>query len=452
MSKLPEKETEGVAGDGESVDKTAPSSINEDDDGRGEKKINKRKKNKKRDRRAHRVEGQMPAPPLSAYNFFFRAERLGGSDGKRDEPKSQAQDATSGADTKGLSDFQTMTKSIGRKWRELPADQKRTFEDLAKEDLGRYRRELAEYNEEIIRSTKIGRASLEGRIKSVIQRRIQNSENDSKPSAAPAQMPESGAINNHEYPRFPTQQFAPPPTESNTQRFDRVISDPRESLGIQMGTSGLTRQYDPLLQHYAAENVILQHLLSGIAQSSLSTVEQPSPSPMFSHLLHQLQDAQASQSNARMVDSALSRATLFDQMNHLRSSQIGGRFESAPSLLHSQQQPIEAQEATAWRQLQQQILNPLHNFSPYEPSPSVADFLIAERNGNVFGQLEAGKNQQLGLQNVFQAIPQHQLALLQRLRMQLSQTGSTTATTPTVDPQELLRQMMAEEERKSQQR
>ncbi|GAX29433.1 hypothetical protein FisN_16Hh126 [Fistulifera solaris] len=451
MSKLTDKEIEDVANDVESIDKTAPSSINKNDDGREEKKINKRKKNKKRDRRAHRVEGQMPAPPLSAYNFFFRAERLGGSDGKRDEPKSLEQDAPSGADTKGLSDFQTMTKSIGLKWRELPADQKRTFEDLAKEDLGRYRRELAEYNEEIIRSTKIGRASLEGRIKSAIHHRTEDSENDSKPFAATAQIPESEAVNHSELSGFPTQQYALPSTESISQRFDQSTSDLRESLGIQTSTSGSTRQYEPLLQQYAAENVILQHLLSGIAQSSLSTLEQPSPSPMFSHLLHQLQNAQESQSNARMVDTALSRAALLEQMNHRLNSQIGGRFENIPSLFHSQQQQTEAQEATAWRNLQQQILNPFHNFSSSEPSPSVADFLIAERNRNLFGQLEAGQNQQLALQNVIQTTPQDQQALLQHLRMQLSQTTAITST-PTVDPQELLRQMMAEEERKSQQR
>ncbi|GAX26290.1 hypothetical protein FisN_16Lh126 [Fistulifera solaris] len=454
MSKLPDKAIEDVARDGESVGKILPSSLTKDDDGRDEKKSNKRKRSKKKDRRANRVQGQMPAPPLSAYNFFFRAERLGGSDGKRDGPKSQDQDTPSEADTKGLSDFQTMTKSIGLKWRELSADQKRIFEDLAKEDLGRYRRELAEYNEEIIRSTKIGRASLEGRIKSAIQHRTDDSENDAKPSVATAQIPESGAKNHTEFPGFPTQQFALPSTESNSQHFDQITSDPRESLGMQTDSSGLTRQYEPMLQQYAAENVILQHLLSGIAQSSLSTLEQSSLSPIFSPLLHQLQDAQASTSNARMVDSALSRAALFVQMNYLRNSQIGGRFDNLPSLLHSQQQPLVAQEAIAWRHLQQQLLNPLQNSSSSEPSPSIAEFLIAQRNRNVFGHLEVGQNHQIGLQNVFRATPQDQQALLQHFSMQPSHTGSTTtiATTPTIDPQELLRQMMAEEVRKSQQR
>jgi hypothetical protein len=454
MSKLPDNVIKDAAGDRESVDKTLPSLMNRDDDGQDEKQKNKRKKNKKRDRRAQRVQGQMPAPPLSAYNFFFRAERLGGTDGKRDEPNNQDHDTPSEVATKGLSNFQTMTKSIGLKWRELPAHQKRTFEDLAKEDLGRYRRELAEYNEEIIRSTKIGRASLEGRMKSAIQHRPDDSENDSKPSAETAQIAENGAVNPDGYPGFPTQQFVLPSIESNSHHFDQATSDPRESLGIRTDTSGSTRQYEPLLQQYAAENVILQHLLSAIAQSSLSTLEQPSPSPMFSHLLHQIQEAQASQGNAQMLDSALSTAALFERMNHLRNSQFGGRFDSVPSLLTSQLQPTEAQETIAWRHLQQQILNPFQSFSSSEPSPSVADFLIAERNRNVFGHPETGQNQQLGLQNVIQATPQDQQALLQHLRRRLSHVGSApaTATTPPVDPQELLRQMMAEEERKSQQR
>jgi len=63
-----------------------------------------------------------PKRPLSAYNFFFQAER---------------------AETRGCAE--DVSKVIGKKWRELSENERLVFTNLAKMDTDRYKSEMAEF-------------------------------------------------------------------------------------------------------------------------------------------------------------------------------------------------------------------------------------------------------------------------------------------------------------------
>jgi len=98
-----------------------------------------------------------PRRPISGYNVFFKEER-----GRWNI--SSIQSGVENTRSNDDSAFRTMTKAIGKRWRELSADQKMRYEKVASEDMQRYRKEMNEYKQKMIRDTAIGRASLEGRL------------------------------------------------------------------------------------------------------------------------------------------------------------------------------------------------------------------------------------------------------------------------------------------------
>jgi hypothetical protein len=64
----------------------------------------------------------------------------------------------------GKSKFLQMSDAIASKWKALKDRSK--YEEIAREDNKRYRKAMEEYNENIIRSTRIGRAALDGALQS----------------------------------------------------------------------------------------------------------------------------------------------------------------------------------------------------------------------------------------------------------------------------------------------
>lgn len=75
----------------------------------------------------------MPKRPLSAYNLYFQSERA------------KIQEAAHGAGER--IGFEGLGKIIGKKWRELSADDRDKYEKLAEKDTVRYRKEMEAYNE-----------------------------------------------------------------------------------------------------------------------------------------------------------------------------------------------------------------------------------------------------------------------------------------------------------------
>lgn len=100
-----------------------------------------------------------PLKTLSAYNFFFRHEReriLAGDEGNEDEDYSFSKkqsllfdhwyrDRTqkrSHRKSHGKVSFATLSRIVAQRWKVLPDERKTFYQDLAAEDLKRYRHEL----------------------------------------------------------------------------------------------------------------------------------------------------------------------------------------------------------------------------------------------------------------------------------------------------------------------
>jgi HMG (high mobility group) box len=68
---------------------------------------------------------------------------------------------TSGKATTAPTRFAAMAKALGARWKSLPPSERRQYQDSAAQDQKRYRSEMAEYREKIIRGTAIGAAYLD---------------------------------------------------------------------------------------------------------------------------------------------------------------------------------------------------------------------------------------------------------------------------------------------------
>lgn len=92
----------------------------------------------------------LPSRALNAYNIFFREERK-----RWIEQRQQSSESGAGkpSTVSAHPPFAEMGKIIGQKWKELPANKKKRFENLAKEDMQRYRREVDEYKSKLIQET-----------------------------------------------------------------------------------------------------------------------------------------------------------------------------------------------------------------------------------------------------------------------------------------------------------
>jgi HMG-box domain len=126
-----------------------------------------------------------PSRPLSAYNFFFREKRhewicqadQEGSDlaaaieSNTSSPSSDAAVARltnadrAAVETKKKAGtprrFEAMARDMGSRWRALPVCERKKYADLAATDQTRYRQEMVEYRDKIIRESTLGAAYLQ---------------------------------------------------------------------------------------------------------------------------------------------------------------------------------------------------------------------------------------------------------------------------------------------------
>jgi hypothetical protein len=104
--------------------------------------------------RQKRAKGQ-PSRPLSAYNYFFKDTRLEVL--QEMETRGWVDAAIDGGGDKKTSKFRMLGKIIGKRWKELPPDQREKYEIAAKADMDRYRPEMDAYNDAMIRDSSIGK-------------------------------------------------------------------------------------------------------------------------------------------------------------------------------------------------------------------------------------------------------------------------------------------------------
>jgi len=122
---------------------------------------NSHEKDEERNSKQTKIAG-VPTRPLSAYNFFFKEERIRWLE----EHKSSNQyGATGGKDGgKKESAFCLAAKAIGERWRQLTAEQRKRYEKSAERDLKRYRKELQDYKDNLIRETTVEISALESNL------------------------------------------------------------------------------------------------------------------------------------------------------------------------------------------------------------------------------------------------------------------------------------------------
>lgn len=105
-----------------------------------------KKRRKKRKKKWTKPEGK-PKRPLSAYNIFFAQERilmLG-----KDVPtaEQEALKKKVHCKTHGKISFAVMARTIGAKWKALGSNEKKIYEDRAREEKARYLAELTQWKE-----------------------------------------------------------------------------------------------------------------------------------------------------------------------------------------------------------------------------------------------------------------------------------------------------------------
>jgi hypothetical protein len=108
---------------------------------------------KKRGRKPKKLKNKrpkdMPTRPLSAYNYFFRAERINWLEEKPDvldKTKVHAPEPDGRKVKSRL--FESMAKEVARRWKELEQSRRQRFLDQAAVDMKRYRAEIEKYQQQ----------------------------------------------------------------------------------------------------------------------------------------------------------------------------------------------------------------------------------------------------------------------------------------------------------------
>lgn len=97
----------------------------------------------KRKRRRKQRPKDFPKRPLSAYNFFFKQTR----------ERILAEHKEEKGEEDATVDFQTLAKAIASRWKILPSEERDHVGKLAEQDMRRYRKEVKEYEEEMVKKS-----------------------------------------------------------------------------------------------------------------------------------------------------------------------------------------------------------------------------------------------------------------------------------------------------------
>eukprot|EP00526_Cylindrotheca_closterium_P013810 CAMPEP_0113645338 /NCGR_PEP_ID=MMETSP0017_2-20120614/23893_1 /TAXON_ID=2856 /ORGANISM="Cylindrotheca closterium" /LENGTH=340 /DNA_ID=CAMNT_0000557059 /DNA_START=115 /DNA_END=1137 /DNA_ORIENTATION=+ /assembly_acc=CAM_ASM_000147 len=106
-------------------------------------------KKEKRGKKKWKKPKGKPNRPLSAYNFFFRKQRAAMLGDDIPSPTMELLKKRVHCKTHGKIGFAEMAREIGRRWKSLDPESKKEFDDMAKEERGRYDIELAKWKESL---------------------------------------------------------------------------------------------------------------------------------------------------------------------------------------------------------------------------------------------------------------------------------------------------------------
>lgn len=137
-----------------------------------------KKKARKTPGKSNKKPEDMPRRPLSAYNIFFREQReviLA--------ERNEAKDKGDGVVSSPGDLFSQLGKTVAKRWKELTPTRRKRLEELAKEEMVRYRSEMAEYNRKRATQAKAQTEALER-----VQQRLDND------SAAMAELVSSNRV------------------------------------------------------------------------------------------------------------------------------------------------------------------------------------------------------------------------------------------------------------------
>ena len=111
--------------------------------------------NNKNPRKGKKKPKDMPRRPLSAYNLFFKDERirmLEAQHGKLDDPSVFKPNKSKKKGNGGIG-FAEMAKAISTKWKSIDEDTLAQYKDLAAKDQARYKKEMDAYHRRFIGTT-----------------------------------------------------------------------------------------------------------------------------------------------------------------------------------------------------------------------------------------------------------------------------------------------------------
>lgn len=272
----------------------------------------------------------LPRRPLSAYNAFFREERLVWLE-------SQKKNGNNAHTTASASDkFNEVGRVIGARWKALSADKKHKYIDIAEKDTLRYQREMKMYNDKFVDTDDLQRIARESKPVAVSA--------DETIAVAPSQESQQTELVPLEprgedttlplYPTMPVDLLPPSLSQTHTSAIERVV--PQERLHL-ASDHGITIEHEQLLMQQPPSaisgfpvsatpstpnaagadsyssvmlySLLLRHQIQYMQQLSNFIHPRIIPSSMSSQqdVLHVLADLQQQQQTS-LADSLLSRS------------------------------------------------------------------------------------------------------------------------------------------------